>query len=582
MRRLWSQHRVGISLIFWLWPLTLFAAPKPKDVVANVDGHSITVEDVQKKLPGLRVARPEAKPEDLKREALNELIIERLVKIKAQSIPLEQDSAFMRRADYLLDQIAAREIFNRVVVEACPVTDEEIVGRYQKNPEQYKEAAWVHAAHILITPVKDTLLLTTRQRETGWWPKTNEEARDIADSLCRLIFAGHSFDSLARIWSQDMASGINGGDLDFFPPGQMVPEFDSVVFGVPVGEVSPPVKTQFGYHLIKVFSRQKERPRPLSDSLKNAIRQQILSEKVIVRTRVFLDSLYLSAELAYNEEAFERTDSALQAQRIWVATSRFGDTVWSDKFAAQLAIARPIAPGGNVDRDYKAGILKELMNPLLIRRAVRDLKIDESELCRSQKEQIYQNERLARVWQDATLEYNPTEDEVREYYRLYQRDFLPSDSFSVHVLQMVFKTKMEAERVLREMEAGADFSLLARKYFPGDSDIAQEAFDLGFISSAAMPEEFFAVAETLTVGAFSRPVKTQWGYHLLRVLARRPDLSLEAARPRVVVAIRKAKQEEHRRKWEDSLRQGHVISIKERVLKSIKYDPASGGISGKP
>jgi|GEM_PF-4941177 len=581
MRRLWSKYRVGISLIFWLWPLTLFAAPKPKDVVANVDGHSITVEDVQKKLSGLRVARPEAKPEDLKREALNELIIERLVKIKAQSIPLEQDSAFMRRADYLLGQLASREVFNREVMSVVSVSDSEVAERYRQKPEDYQMKVWARASHILIAPVKDTLLLTARQKETGWWADSDSKAKMIADSLYRIVATGASFDSLARHWSQDMVSGVKGGDLGRFSPGQMVPEFDSVVFHQEVGIISRPVKTRFGYHLIKVTHRQEKVTAPLEDSLRQEIGQQLRKEKIIQRSFVFLDSLIGAFGVEFNEKVFEMPDSALQAQKIWAAASRLGDTVWSDRYGAQLAMARPIAPRA-VDRDFKMELLKESITPLLIRRAVADMKINETETYLARKEQIFQNEKVDRLMKESVLEYNPAPDEIEEYFKTHKTSFLATESLSVHVQQMVFKTKAEAERVLRELEAGADFSLLARKYFPGDSDIAQEAFDLGFISSAAMPEEFFAVAETLTVGAFSRPVKTKWGYHLLRVLARRPDLSLEAARPRVVVAIRKAKQEGHRRKWEDSLRQGHVISIKERVLKSIKYDPASGGISGKP
>jgi peptidyl-prolyl cis-trans isomerase C len=582
MRVAWHRYRFVLTLAFLLWPLMLAAAPKPADVVAEVDSFQITVADVQRKLSDLSKGRSGVMADELKWDAVNDLINEYLAKIRSRSIPVEDDTAFVRRANYLLDQIVAQEIFNQAVLKICTVSEEEALERYRKNPESYREEAWVHASHILITPVSDTLLLTARQRETGWWPKTDEEARAIADSLRRMIQAGYSFDTLAQTWSQDMASGLNGGDLGFFPPGQMVPEFDSAAFYTPVGEVSSPVKTQFGFHLIKVFSRQKERIRPLSDSLKNAIKQRILNDRVIARSRVFLDSLYQTAGLIYNESIFNRTDSALQIEKVWAAASLVGDTIWSDRFVAQLALARPIAPGGKVDRDYKIGILKELFTPLLIRRAAKDLKIDENEFYLTQKAQIYQNERLARVWQNATLNYTPAEDEIKEYYRLHRQDFLPSDSLSVHVQQMVFKTRKEAEKVQQELLSGADFTLLARKYFPGDSDIAQEAFDLGFISPPAMPKDFFAVAETLTIGAVSHPIRTQWGYHLIRVVARRPDLSLEIARPKIVVAIRKAKQEEHRQRWETGLREGHKISIRERILKGIKYDPPRTGSSGQP
>lgn len=66
---------------------------------------------------------------------------------------------------------------------------------------------------------------------------------------------GADFAELARQYSS-CPSGAQGGDLGSFGPGQMVPEFDKVVFSAPVGEVQGPVKTQFGYHLLEVTSRE--------------------------------------------------------------------------------------------------------------------------------------------------------------------------------------------------------------------------------------------------------------------------------------------------------------------------------------
>ncbi len=81
--------------------------------------------------------------------------------------------------------------------------------------------------------------------------KTEQEARDLKSQ----IEGGSSFADLAREHSQ-CPSGKAGGELGTFGRGDMVPEFDRVVFGdLPVGQVSEPVKTQFGYHLIQVQNR---------------------------------------------------------------------------------------------------------------------------------------------------------------------------------------------------------------------------------------------------------------------------------------------------------------------------------------
>lgn len=80
-------------------------------------------------------------------------------------------------------------------------------------------------------------------------------SEDKCNELKSQIEAGsHDFASLAKQHSS-CPSGAQGGDLGEFGPGQMVPEFDKVVFSAPVGEVQGPVKTQFGYHLLEVTKR---------------------------------------------------------------------------------------------------------------------------------------------------------------------------------------------------------------------------------------------------------------------------------------------------------------------------------------
>lgn len=76
-----------------------------------------------------------------------------------------------------------------------------------------------------------------------------------ATNLLNQIQAGQKFEKLAKKHSQ-CPSGKNGGDLGFFTRGRMVPEFENAAFNMQVGQVSAPVKTQFGYHLIKVTEKR--------------------------------------------------------------------------------------------------------------------------------------------------------------------------------------------------------------------------------------------------------------------------------------------------------------------------------------
>jgi len=94
----------------------------------------------------------------------------------------------------------------------------------------------VHARHILV--------------------KTEEEAKQARQRLLN----GEDFAKVAEEVSTDTGSAKNGGDLGWFGLGKMVPEFEKVAFNQPIGEISEPVKSQFGYHIIEVLERDDNRP----------------------------------------------------------------------------------------------------------------------------------------------------------------------------------------------------------------------------------------------------------------------------------------------------------------------------------
>ncbi len=109
----------------------------------------------------------------------------------------------------------------------------------------------------------DTAVLT----DTGTVPLqenkalSDAEALALAQELRQRILDGEDFAELAKLYSDDPGSAPNGGDLGWAGRGRYVPEFEDVAFSLPVGEVSEPVKTQFGYHLIQVEERDENRPK---------------------------------------------------------------------------------------------------------------------------------------------------------------------------------------------------------------------------------------------------------------------------------------------------------------------------------
>lgn len=120
---------------------------------------------------------------------------------------------------------------------------------YVLNKHSFKQPETVHAQHILIEFNDD-----------------EQRAKTLAGSVREKLLAGkHSFEELAEEYSADASVKNNKGDLGYFPRGKMVPEFETEAFSLKVGQVSEPIKTQFGYHIIKLLDKKPEKPLAFED-----------------------------------------------------------------------------------------------------------------------------------------------------------------------------------------------------------------------------------------------------------------------------------------------------------------------------
>ena len=125
---------------------------------------------------------------------------------------------------------------------------------------------------------------------------TDEEALAKANEVRAKILAGAKFEDVAKIESDDTGSGENGGDLGTFGQGQMVPEFDAVVFKAPIGQVTEPIKTDYGYHLILVEERKSKPFEEAKDEIEQKIRPE-MGQKAI-------DALKAKTTVVYDEGYF--------------------------------------------------------------------------------------------------------------------------------------------------------------------------------------------------------------------------------------------------------------------------------------
>src|SRR5262249_55196156 len=168
------------------------------------------------------------------------------------------------------------------------VNDADLKKAYEENKKEYEQ---VKARHILIA------FKGSPAAQKGKKELTDAEAKAKADTLKAEIIAGKTkFEDAAKKESDDVESGKQGGQLGAFGRGQMVPEFDKAAFESKVGDVIGPVKTQFGYHLIKVEEHSTTPFDQVKGTLEKTIKQKKLKDQ--------LDALKDSAKPVYDQVYF--------------------------------------------------------------------------------------------------------------------------------------------------------------------------------------------------------------------------------------------------------------------------------------
>jgi peptidyl-prolyl cis-trans isomerase D len=137
----------------------------------------------------------------------------------------------------------------QAIRERITVSPQDVQNYYEDNAQQFSTPEQVRASHILL-------------KTEG---KSEEDVRTLAEEIAKKARAGADFAALAKEYSEDESNNTTGGDLDYFSRGQMVPEFDAAAFSLEPGEVSDPVKTSFGYHVIKMADKRAATSRPLAE-----------------------------------------------------------------------------------------------------------------------------------------------------------------------------------------------------------------------------------------------------------------------------------------------------------------------------
>ncbi len=558
MTRKLTTVLVGLSAVLIL----ILAAGCGKDqghVVAKIGDRKITAEEIDHFLQRVGARFNSADQElTFKRELLDSMINQNLLIIGAYEHNLDKHEEVLRAIEgekikFLLDALIDKEIVSKSIPSEAEIKD-----WYVKMGEELK------VSHIVVDSLK------------------------TAEEVLAKLKSGTPFGELAVKYSQDQSVKRNQGDLGWISWGMMVDEFQDAAFRMKPGEVSAPVKTDFGYHIIKLVDRRKVEHRPSYAESKDYIRNLIMDrrqQKLAMEYQETLKKKYPitiekptcefvlnKLELMYPEtiNGHPRWRNNIDPSVLDLAEK---DLVLGKYTGGQLTIGQYLENLRRVPPDKRPDFDKyDSLSEIVFQMSLMDIMGVEAEEQGIEKTQRYKDNlrqfkemAMADVMRNDTIPYDVEVDdgEVQEYYDSHPDEFTTPLRFDVYEIQT--SDSGQAAAWANSIRSESEFKKIAARETirPGKKQVSGK---LGVITEQDYPE-FYAAAEASTRHLVG-PVAAAQKYSVLWVSNRIPPVeqSLGDVKRQIVDKLTKQKGDAVYSQWIDQMKKRVPIEIYDDVL----------------
>ena len=267
-------------------PPIRFEPLDPNRVIATIGTETITASQFEAIINGLPAQYQAQARGPMKRQFMEQLVQVKVLAHQAAVLKLDQSPEAKQQISLATENILAN-LAGRTMVQLAQVNRDDMQKYYDGHKSEFET---VSAHHILIRFKGSPVPLKDGQKDL-----TQEEALAKAQEIVKQLKAGADFEKIAKEESADAGSGTKGGDLGSFKHGQMVKPFEDAAFSMKVGEISDPVKSQFGYHIIRVDKIEAtsfdDARATIEGKLKPQIAQQQIAE-LQKQANVKLDDAY--------------------------------------------------------------------------------------------------------------------------------------------------------------------------------------------------------------------------------------------------------------------------------------------------
>lgn len=522
---------------------------KGEKILARVGDRQVTLSEFEQRWErGLQKKFSSKKQElEIRRKTLDLVIDDKLMIIGACEQKLNESPEVKKQLEEGKPRLLLRVLYEKEIRDKVKVSNAGVKAYYDKLEFE------VRARHILV--------------------KTEDEAKTIKEELDK----GADFAQLAKEKSIDPSTKGKGGDLGFFKWGRMVGPFQEVAFKLKLGEISQPVKSRFGWHIIKVEERKKAEREPF-DKMKPQIESQLKGSKEKERVEKYIDQLKAKANLQFIPKAVKLVFSKAKEGKGKIEfTDEEKKTVllkykggeWTiGRFVDELAKVGPFRhPKFGKEEDVKNFVEGALMQDLLLdaakREGIESTPEFKKDLKESEEKILLTKMQREMIPKDVTV----SDEEVKECYQSYQDQFKVAAQVNVREIQV--KTKEEAEKLLKRIKRGASFKKLAkekslRKW------AAKKGGEMGYFEERRYPE-LFKAAWDLKKDTLAGPIKTKGNnWSIIKLIGKKEESlqPLEKVKDKAKNLALAEKRKKVKADWLENMRKKVKITIDEKLLES--------------
>jgi parvulin-like peptidyl-prolyl isomerase len=562
---------VGLGLFL----LSVLCCGKKEKTIATVGNKKITVEEFNEKfktqVPG-NFTTPEQELAT-RRNFLDRLIEEKLLVITAYEQKQDTSSRLAEVLEEQKEAILIQLLYEKEVIKKSTPGERELKDFYKKMGEE------IHARHIMVSDEKKALELYKKLKQ------------------------GEDFEKLAREKSEDQVTKEKGGDLGFFTYDRMLSPVNDIAYRLKPGEISKPVKTFYGWHIIKVEEKKKREQKPYEEEkeiLKGSYQRLKQSElgynylenlKVRVKFKMVPQTEEKLLDHTKNEGLDSLTGKPLpplpldpskvtKEERGLILAKYRGGEITADKFLTELEKLPPYQRPQIKDKESLDQVTYNISVRTLLAQDAMRKRLDKSPEFKKaildfKETKLADFMRYGVLWKDLPL----SDEEISKFYEENKHTFV--EEAQIHLKEVLVRTKEEAKEIFSKVKSGADIGKLAQEKTLRES-VKNQQGDLGFITRSRYPDIFDA-AFPLKKGQVGGPVHLvdpQYGegYSVFKVVEKKEERqkTLDEVKGLIDMRLKGERKTKIFEDWLVETKKKIPVKVYEEILSStVETKPAS-------